>query len=109
MNSTARMVLIVILVLLLLGMLPVWPYSGGFGYYPVGGLGLVLIIVVVRSGGTYKVTKREIILSKGPSPLRPTRLRPRRRPPREGRSSTMRRSTSSPRTRSAGGSLSLTS
>jgi hypothetical protein len=47
MNSTARTVLIVILVLLLLGMLPVWPYSAGFGYYPVGGLGLILIIVVV--------------------------------------------------------------
>jgi hypothetical protein len=47
MNSTARMVLIVILVLLLLGMLPVWPYAQGFGYYPVSGLGLVLLIVVV--------------------------------------------------------------
>jgi hypothetical protein len=47
MNSTARTVLIVILVLLLLGMLPVWPYSARFGYYPVGGLGLILIIVVV--------------------------------------------------------------
>jgi hypothetical protein len=47
MNSTARLILIVILVLLLLGMLPVWPYSVGFGYYPVGGLGLVLLIVIV--------------------------------------------------------------
>ena len=47
MNSTARTVLIVILVLLLLGMLPVWPYSHGLGYYPVGGMGLILIIVVV--------------------------------------------------------------
>jgi len=47
MNSTARLVLVVILVLLLLGMLPVWPYSAGFGYYPVGGLGLVLLIVIV--------------------------------------------------------------
>jgi hypothetical protein len=47
MNSTARLVLIVILVLLLLGMLPIWPYSAGFGYYPVGGLGLVLLIVIV--------------------------------------------------------------
>ena len=47
MNSTARLVLIVILVLLLLGMLPVWPYSAGFGYYPVGGFGLILLIVVV--------------------------------------------------------------
>jgi hypothetical protein len=47
MNSTARTVLIVILILLLLGMLPVWPYSGGFGYYPAGGLGLIVVIVLV--------------------------------------------------------------
>jgi hypothetical protein len=47
MNSTARTVLIVILVLLLLGMLPVWPYSSGFGYYPVGGVGLLVVIVLV--------------------------------------------------------------
>ena len=47
MNSTARLVLVVILVLLLLGMLPVWPYSSGFGYYPAGGLGLILVIIVV--------------------------------------------------------------
>lgn len=39
--------LIVILVLLLLGALPTWPYSGGWGYYPSSGLGLVLLIVVV--------------------------------------------------------------
>ncbi|HEY3639414.1 MAG TPA: DUF3309 family protein [Rhizomicrobium sp.] len=40
-------ILIVVLVLLLLGALPSWPYSGGWGYYPSGGLGLVLIIVVI--------------------------------------------------------------
>ena len=40
-------VLIVILILLLLGALPTWPYSGGWGYYPSGGLGLVLLIVVI--------------------------------------------------------------
>jgi hypothetical protein len=40
-------ILIIILVLLLLGALPTWPYSGGWGYYPSGGLGLILIIVVV--------------------------------------------------------------
>ena len=39
--------LIVILVLLLLGALPTWPYSGGWGYYPSSGLGLVLLIIVV--------------------------------------------------------------
>ena len=40
-------ILIIILVLLLLGALPAWPYSGSWGYYPSGGLGLVLIIVVI--------------------------------------------------------------
>jgi hypothetical protein len=40
-------VLIIALILLLLGALPAWPYSGSWGYYPSGGLGLVLIIVVV--------------------------------------------------------------
>lgn len=42
-----RTILLVILVLLLLGALPTWPYSSGWGYYPSGGLGLVLLIVVV--------------------------------------------------------------
>jgi hypothetical protein len=42
-----RTVLIVLVVLLLLGALPTWPYSAGWGYYPSGGLGLVLIILVV--------------------------------------------------------------
>lgn len=40
-------ILIVILILLLLGALPTWPYSSGWGYYPSGGLGLVLLILIV--------------------------------------------------------------
>jgi hypothetical protein len=40
-------ILLVIVVLLLLGALPTWPYSSGWGYYPSGGIGLVLLIVVV--------------------------------------------------------------
>jgi hypothetical protein len=40
-------VLLVILVLLLVGALPTWPYSSGWGYYPSGGLGLVLLIVII--------------------------------------------------------------
>ena len=40
-------ILLVILVLLLLGALPTWPYSTGWGYYPSGGLGLVLLIVII--------------------------------------------------------------
>jgi hypothetical protein len=47
MNSTARIVLIVVLVILLIGLLPAWPYSAGFGYYPSGGLGLVLLILII--------------------------------------------------------------
>jgi len=40
-------ILIVILIVLLLGALPTWPYSGDWGYYPTGGLGLILLIVVI--------------------------------------------------------------
>ena len=39
--------LLIILIILLLGALPTWPYSAGWGYYPSGGLGLVLVIVIV--------------------------------------------------------------
>ena len=48
-RRTGRMstILLIILVLLLLGALPTWPYSGGWGYYPSGGLGLVLLIVII--------------------------------------------------------------
>jgi len=42
-----RMLLLVFLVLLLVGSVPVWPYSAGWGYYPGGGIGLVLLIVLV--------------------------------------------------------------
>lgn len=40
-------VLIVILVLLLLGALPTWPHSKQWGYYPSGGLGLILLILLI--------------------------------------------------------------
>jgi hypothetical protein len=40
-------VLIILLVLILIGALPTWPYSAGWGYYPSGALGLVLLIVVI--------------------------------------------------------------
>ena len=39
--------LMIILVLLLVGALPTWPYSTGWGYYPAGGFGLVLLITLV--------------------------------------------------------------
>ncbi len=47
MNRTAQLVLVIILVLLLIGMLPAWPYSSGWGYYPSGGVGLLVLILVV--------------------------------------------------------------
>jgi Protein of unknown function (DUF3309) len=40
-------VLIVVLVLVLIGALPTWPYSSGWGYYPSGGLGIVVLVVLV--------------------------------------------------------------
>jgi hypothetical protein len=42
-----RALLIIILILLIIGALPTWPYSAGWGYYPGGGLGTVLIIVII--------------------------------------------------------------
>ena len=40
-------ILLIVLILLLVGALPTWPYSSGWGYYPSGGLGLVLLIIIV--------------------------------------------------------------
>jgi hypothetical protein len=40
-------ILLVIVLLLLIGALPTWPYSSGWGYFPSGGLGLVLVILIV--------------------------------------------------------------
>jgi hypothetical protein len=40
-------ILLVILILMLLGALPAWPYSRSWGYYPSGGLGLVVVVVLV--------------------------------------------------------------
>jgi hypothetical protein len=40
-------ILLIVLIVLLIGALPTWPYSGGWGYYPSGGLGLIVVILVV--------------------------------------------------------------
>ena len=40
-------ILLIILIVLLIGALPTWRYSGGWGYYPSGGLGLILVIVLI--------------------------------------------------------------
>jgi Protein of unknown function (DUF3309) len=40
-------ILLIILILALIGALPTWPYSSAWGYYPSGGLGLVVIIIII--------------------------------------------------------------
>lgn len=40
-------ILLIILVLMLIGVLPAWPHSRGWGYYPSGGLGIVVLILIV--------------------------------------------------------------
>jgi Protein of unknown function (DUF3309) len=40
-------ILLIILILLLIGALPTWPYSSGWGYYPSAGLGLIVIILLI--------------------------------------------------------------
>lgn len=40
-------ILLIVLVLLLLGAIPTWPHSKGWGYYPSGGLGLLVVILLV--------------------------------------------------------------
>lgn len=40
-------ILLIVLILLLIGALPSWPYSSGWGYYPSGGLGLILLVVLI--------------------------------------------------------------
>ena len=42
-----RLILLILVILLLLGALPTWPYSHGWGYYPSGGLGLILLIILL--------------------------------------------------------------
>ncbi|HEY6112377.1 MAG TPA: DUF3309 family protein [Chthoniobacterales bacterium] len=42
-----RLLLFVIIIILLIGALPTWPYSTGWGYYPSGGVGLILLIVII--------------------------------------------------------------
>lgn len=41
------LILLIVIVILLIGAVPAWPYSRGWGYYPSGGLGLILIILLV--------------------------------------------------------------
>jgi hypothetical protein len=42
-----RLIVLIVVVILLLGALPTWPYSTGWGYYPSGGLGTILVILLI--------------------------------------------------------------
>jgi hypothetical protein len=42
-----RLLLLIIIIVLLVGALPTWPYSGGWGYYPSGGLGALLVLLLI--------------------------------------------------------------
>jgi hypothetical protein len=46
-TSVLGTILLIILILILIGSLPTWPYSAGWGYYPSSGLGLVVIIILI--------------------------------------------------------------
>jgi len=46
-GETMGTILMIILILLLIGVLPAWPHSSGWGYYPSGGIGLILLIVII--------------------------------------------------------------
>jgi hypothetical protein len=46
-EAKMRLIILIILIILVVGALPSWPYSAGWGYYPVGGLGTLLIIVLI--------------------------------------------------------------
>ena len=41
------MLLLIILIVLLIGVFPAWPYSSGWGYYPSGGMGLLVLIILI--------------------------------------------------------------
>jgi hypothetical protein len=42
-----RLILLIIVVILVIGALPSWPYSAGWGYYPSGGLGTILVVLII--------------------------------------------------------------
>jgi hypothetical protein len=48
-NAVMATLLLLILILLLIGAVPAWPYNTGWGYYPSGGIGLVVLIVVLMA------------------------------------------------------------
>jgi hypothetical protein len=45
--STTALILLIVLIVLLVGAAPAWPHSRGWGYYPSGGIGILLVILIV--------------------------------------------------------------
>src|SRR5882672_11492323 len=62
-------ILLIVLVLLLIGALPAWPYSTGWGYYPSGGLGLVLIVMLLLAVTGRAAASRDSVNSPAPEGL----------------------------------------
>jgi hypothetical protein len=46
-DAMLRTLLLILLIILIVGALPAWPYSTGWGYYPAGGAGLLLVVLIV--------------------------------------------------------------
>jgi hypothetical protein len=46
-DNDMRTIILIILILLIIAALPTWPYSSAWGYYPSGGLGLILVILLI--------------------------------------------------------------
>jgi hypothetical protein len=46
-NMTLGTILLIVLILILIGVIPTWPHSSGWGYYPAGGVGTILVIVLI--------------------------------------------------------------
>lgn len=44
---TIGTILLIILILILIGVVPAWPYSRAWGYYPTGGVGLILVVIII--------------------------------------------------------------
>ena len=46
-TKTMYLILLIVLILLLVGALPRWPHSSGWGYYPSSGLGVIVVILII--------------------------------------------------------------
>jgi hypothetical protein len=46
-KMTLGTILLIVLILILIGVIPTWPHSSGWGYYPAGGIGTILVIVLI--------------------------------------------------------------